>query len=72
VIDQGAGGFEAVLHAQTLARLVEVGVDGVLGDVQLAGDLLGRQMPVDQPQTLALTRGQLVDGGRFGLAHKTR
>ena len=56
-----AGGQEprggvAVVHAQALTRLVEVGVDGVLGDAELAPDLLGAQVFIDQPQAFALPR----------------
>ena len=67
-----AGGFVAVVHAQPLARLVEVGVDGVLGDAELAADLLGAQVLLDQAQAFTLARGQELDGlaGRLaGLAH---
>ena len=62
----------AVLDAQALARLVEMGVDGVLGDAELAADLLGAQMVMDQPQALAFARRQQLDGlgGRLSqLAH---
>jgi hypothetical protein len=72
VVGQDAGGGEAVVHAETLARLVEMGVHGVLGDLQFAGDLLGGQVAVDQPQALPLTRGQLPDGRWGMLLHRTR
>jgi len=72
MVGQGAGGGEAVLQAEALARLVQVGVHGVLGNLQFAGDLLGREMPIDQPQAFPLTRGQLFDGRRVMLAHRTR
>jgi hypothetical protein len=72
MVGQDAGGGETVIHAETLARLVEVGVYGVLGDLQFAGDLLGRQVPINQPKAFPLTRGQLLDGRWVWLAHKVR
>ena len=57
-----AGGVVAVLCAQPLARLVDVGVDGVLGDAELTADLLGAQVFVDEPQTLAFARREKIDG----------
>lgn len=72
MVGQGAGRGETVLHAQPAAGLVEVGVNGVLGDVQFAGDLLGRKMTVDQPQALALTRGELIERVWSPLTHGLR
>lgn len=58
---EAQGGFAAVGRAHAPARLAQVAVDRVLGDVQLAGDLLGLQMTGDETQTLPLTRGQALD-----------
>ena len=58
---QQAGGFETVGNAQALAGLVDVLVDRILADSELAGDLLGRQMLVDEAQNLPLPRGQALD-----------
>ena len=52
----------AVLGAQALARLVQMGIDGVLGDAEAAADLLGAQVLVDQPEAFPLTRGEQVHG----------
>jgi hypothetical protein len=38
-----------------------VAVDGVLGDPQATGDLLGVKVLGDQPQAFALTRRELLD-----------
>jgi hypothetical protein len=46
----------AVLDAELAPRAVAIGVHRSLGHAEFAGDLLRRQMLVDQPQTLALTR----------------
>jgi hypothetical protein len=65
----------AIVDAQALAGLVQMGVDRVLGDAEPAADLLGAQMVLDQAQALALARGQQLDGlaGRLlGLAHNAR
>ena len=60
-VGKEAGGFEAVGHAQALAGPVDVLVDGVLADAELAGDLFGGEMTVDEPQNLAFPRGQAHD-----------
>jgi hypothetical protein len=72
---QQARGLVAVLHAQAMARLVEVRVDGVLGDAEPAADLLGAQVVMDQPQALPLSRGEQLDrlaGRLLGLAHRRK
>jgi hypothetical protein len=53
-----AGGGVAILDAQLAPRAVAIGVDGGLGHAQFAGDLLGRQVLVDEAQALALAGGQ--------------
>jgi hypothetical protein len=51
----------AVGHAELAARTVAIGVDGGLRHPELAGDLLGAEMLIDQPQALALTGGEELD-----------
>jgi hypothetical protein len=51
-----AGRGVAVLDTQLAARAVAVGVHGGLGHTEFAGDLLRRQMLIDQPQAFALAR----------------
>lgn len=57
-VAQQAGGVAAAGHAEASARLVQVAVDGVLGDAQSPGDLLGMEMLRDQTEALPLTRSQ--------------
>ena len=57
-LPQEAGRGVAVVHPQLAARPVAVGVDRGLGHAELSGDLLGRQVLVDQPQTFPLPRGE--------------
>ena len=45
-------------------------VDGVLGEAQLAGDLLGAHVAVDKAKALALTLGEAVE--TFDLIRKGR
>lgn len=53
-----AGGGVAILDAELSPRPVAIGVHRGLGHAEFAGDLFGRKMLVDQPQALALTRGE--------------
>jgi len=48
----------AVLDAQLAPGAVAVGVDRRLGHAQFAGDLLRREVLIDQPQAFALTQGE--------------
>jgi hypothetical protein len=57
-VSQKAGGIAAAGHAETSARLVQVAVNGVLGDAQSPGDLLGMEMFCDQPEAFPLARGK--------------
>jgi hypothetical protein len=50
---QARGGV-AVLDAELAAGAVAIGVDGSLRHAEFAGDLLGRQMLIDQTQAFAL------------------
>jgi hypothetical protein len=49
-----SGGGVAVLDPQLAPRAVAIGVHRSLGHAQFAGDLLRREMLVDQPQAFAL------------------
>jgi hypothetical protein len=49
-------GGVAVLDAELAPRTVAVSVHRGLGHAKFAGDLLGRQMLIDQPQAFALAR----------------
>jgi hypothetical protein len=60
-VEDPARGVVAVGRAQATAGLVQVPVDGVLGEAQLAGDLLGAHVAIDQPQAFALTLGEAVE-----------
>jgi transcriptional regulator with XRE-family HTH domain len=51
---QEARGAVAVVDAKLPARPVAIGVHRGLGHAQLAGDLLGRQVLIHQPQAVAL------------------
>ena len=52
---QARGGV-AVLDAQLAAGAVAIGVDRSLRHAEFAGDLLRRQMLIDEAQAFALTR----------------
>ena len=52
---QARGGV-AILHAQLAAGAVAIGVDGSLRHAEFAGDLLRRQMLIDEPQAFTLAR----------------
>jgi len=42
-------------------------VDGVLGEAQFAGDLLGAEVAIDKAKALALTLGEPIEAaGRLG------
>jgi hypothetical protein len=44
----------AILHTQLAAGAVAIGIDGSFRHAEFAGDLLRRQMLIDQPQAFAL------------------
>ncbi|HEY2753689.1 MAG TPA: hypothetical protein VGI62_20250 [Phenylobacterium sp.] len=52
---ESCGGV-AVLDAELSPGAVAIGVHRCLGHAELAGDLLGRQVLVDQPKAFALAR----------------
>jgi len=74
-VEDTARGVVAIGRAQALAGLVQVPVDGVLGEAQLAGDLLGAHVAIDESETLTLTLGEtfqaldLVRQGVSALIH---
>jgi len=71
-VEDPARGVVAVGRAQATARLVQMPVDGVLGEAQLAGDLLGAHVAIDEPKAFALTLGEAVEAfdlvGKGGIA----
>ena len=70
-VERDAGGGIAIGGAETPPGLVQMPVDGVLGEAQFAGDLLRAQVAIDKAQTLALTvRESIKAAGRLG--HGTR
>src|SRR6185437_11445825 len=52
-------GLDPVGHADALEHAGEVGLDGSLGDLQSAGDLLVRHALPDEAEHLAFARGQV-------------
>lgn len=50
----------AIDRAEASPRLVQVPVDGVLGQAKLARDFLGAHVTVDESEALALTLGEAV------------
>jgi hypothetical protein len=77
-IEDPARGVVAVGRSQPAARLVQMPIDGVLREAQLAGDLLGAHMAIDESKTLPLTLGEAVEAidlirkGRVTLVHRER
>lgn len=65
----------AVVRAQATTGLVQVPVDGVLGQSKLAGDFLGAHVAIDESKAFALTLGEaikaldLIRKGVFALGH---
>jgi hypothetical protein len=55
------GGSVAVLDAQLAPGAIAIGVHRCLGHAKFAGDLLGRQMLVHEPQAFALARREQPD-----------
>ena len=46
----------AILDTQLATRAIAIGIDGSLRHPEFAGDLLRRQMLIDQPQAFAFAR----------------
>jgi hypothetical protein len=61
VAAQEAGRLIAVGNAQLAPRSVAIGVDRGLGHPQLAGDLLGAEVLVDEPQAFPFALRQQLD-----------
>jgi hypothetical protein len=51
-----ARGCVAILDAQLAAGAIAIGIDGSLRHAEFAGDLLGRQVLIDQTQAFAFAR----------------
>jgi hypothetical protein len=56
-----ARGLGAAVDSQDMEGLADPLVDGVAGDVELARDLLGREVFVDELQAVELPRAQACD-----------
>ena len=75
-VEDPARGVVAVGRAKPAARLVQMPVDGVFREAQLAGDLLGAHVAIDESKTLPLTLGEAVEAidlirkGRVTLVHR--
>jgi len=61
MVGQAPCGLVAIAGAELSPRAIAIGVHRSLGHPQLARNLLRTQVPVDQPQALALTRRQTFD-----------
>ena len=62
-VPQQTGCGVAVGDAQFPARAVAIGIDGILRHPQLARDLLGAEMPVDETEAFPFAQGQKLDRG---------
>ena len=60
MVSQTAGSLISVARAKFSPGTVAIGIDGSLRHAQLAGDLLGTEVTIDQAQALALTLSQSV------------
>lgn len=58
MVRQAAGGLIAVAGAELAPGAVAIGVHRGLRHAQLAGDLLGRQVPIDEAQAVTLAWGE--------------
>jgi len=56
------GGGVAILHAQLAPRAVAIGVDRGLRHAEFTGDLLRRQVLIDEAQTFAFAGGEQPHG----------
>ena len=63
------------MRAQATTGLVQMPVDGVLGQAKLTGDFLGAHVAIDESEAFALTLGEaikavdLIRKGVFALGH---
>lgn len=75
-VEDPARGVVAVDRAKAPPSLVQVPVDGVLGEAKLAGDLLGAHVAIDEAKAFALTFREAVEAfdlirkGRVALVHR--
>ncbi len=60
MVGEAPGGLVAIPGPQLAPRAVAIGVHRGLGHAQFAGDLLGAEMAIDQPEALAFARCQTV------------
>jgi len=61
MVRQLSGRLIAVPGPKLASGAVAIGVHGGLGHAQFTGDLLGTEVPIDQPQALAFARRQTFD-----------
>jgi hypothetical protein len=61
VAGDDAGGLGAAFDAEDMERAADALVDRMRRDVELGRDFLGRQMLVDEPQTIELAGAQPCD-----------
>lgn len=61
VVGETARGLITIVNAKLSPRSVAIGVDRGLGHAQLAGDLFGAEMAIDEPQAFPLPGGQELD-----------
>jgi len=61
VLRDEAGGLRPPLDAEDVQRLTDTLIDRVRRDVELARDLFGRPMLVDEPEAIELAGRQSVD-----------
>src|SRR5206468_1200427 len=61
--DRVHGGLGAVRDAELREDVADVGLDGLLGDAELAGDALVREAAGDEREDLLLAAGEALGGG---------
>jgi hypothetical protein len=67
ILAQEARRLVAIIHAELAAGAIAVGVHRGLGELQLAGDLLGAEVLVDQAQAVTLTLREQLDRTGHGV-----
>ncbi|WP_309662017.1 hypothetical protein [Sphingomonas sp.] len=67
-----ASGLAAALDAQNMKRSPDALVDGMRGDMEFVGDLLGRQMLVDQEEAIKLASAQSRHAARHNVINLCR
>jgi len=61
VVGEPPRGLVSIARAELLARAVAIGVHRGLGHAEFSRDLLGTQVPIDQPKAVPLPLGQPID-----------